>query len=86
MRCRRFWGLYRGFHGLYDVLEEELINRHAVFFLVGSVRYAREESRPIIITGKSVAGLAEIRIERRIADDVIERCNVVLLQIQMTRI
>ena len=60
------------FQRIDDVLEEELVDGHLVLGLLGDVRHPGEEAFLMVLGVQLVAEIAEIHLEGRIGDDVVE--------------
>ena len=71
-------------HGVNDVLQEHQVYIHAALFLLGDIGYAGEEPLLFVVFARQrLPIIAEIHVEWRIADDIVEFSQCVLLSVQM---
>lgn len=79
-------GFTRRAEGVNDVLDEEQVDRHRVLLLAGHFRHAGEEAALVGLAFEFVAEVAEVELEGRVRDDVVELLQaasiVLMLRVQ----
>ena len=65
------------------MLQEHQVYIHAALFLLGDIGYAGEEPLFVFFARQRLPIIAEIHVEWRIADDIVEFSQCVLLSVQM---
>ena len=65
-------GFCRIIHGVNNVLQEHQVYIHAALFLLRDLRYTSKEPFFVVLSCQRLPIIAEIHVERRITDDIVE--------------